>query len=66
MKHPVIAMMLYVGKFTANNMPVKMGLPEGCEGIFFAFESKKAAHAHFKIKGLRLIRYYDVLKEETK
>lgn len=51
MKQPVIAMRLHKGNIKINTFPepmeCKIGLPDGCIGILFAFESKKAARAYW-------------------
>ena len=51
MKQPVIAMRLHTGHVKINTYPVpiegKIGLPDGCIGVLFAFESKKAARAYW-------------------
>ncbi len=43
MKHEVLAMRIHSGTATVNGIEAKMCLPEGCTGIAFVFESKKAA-----------------------
>lgn len=43
MKQPVIALKLHPGEVKVYGQKQKMTLPEGCIGICFAFESKKAA-----------------------
>jgi len=44
MKQPVISLMLYKSStFLVDSIPTKIKLPEGCVGIMFVFESKKAA-----------------------
>jgi len=51
MKHPVIAMKLHTGgvKLSTSPEPIigKMGLPDGCTGILFVFNSKKAARDYW-------------------
>ena len=51
MKQPVIAMRLHRGYVKIDTYPdsieVQMGLPKGCGGILFVFESKKAARDYW-------------------
>jgi len=49
MKHEVIAMKKHGGFVTigGGNKPLRMKLPEGCTGVLFVFESKKAARAYW-------------------
>ena len=43
MKQPVIALKLHPGEVSIQGTHTNLKLPEGCIGICFAFESKKAA-----------------------
>ena len=49
MKHTVVALSLHSGRVTSENgEETQINLPEGCEGILFVFESKKAFRAYAK------------------
>ena len=49
MKHTVVALSLHSGGVTSEDgEEIQVNLPEGCEGILFVFESKKAARAYVK------------------
>ena len=51
MNQPVIAMKLHPGEVKFNTLPnpliTQLSLPEGCLGMLFVFESKKAARAYW-------------------
>ena len=47
MKHPVIAMMLNPGKMQIDGQEFPIKLPDGCMGLLFMFESKKAARKYW-------------------
>lgn len=47
MKKQVIALKVHNGKITVEGIPNKMKLPDGCMGICFVFESKKAAKEYW-------------------
>ena len=47
MKQQVIALKLHGGLVLVEGDIVKMNLPDGCLGICFAFESKKAAREYW-------------------
>lgn len=47
MKQPVIAMKKHDGAVTGGEIKTKIKLPEGCTGILFCFESKKAARQYW-------------------
>ena len=42
MKHQVIGLKVHNVTVTVNGQEIKMKLPDGCTGILFCFESKKA------------------------
>ena len=47
MKHPVITLKLHSGAVTVYDEISQMKLPDGCIGVCFAFESKKAARKYW-------------------
>lgn len=47
MKQPVIAMKLHPGKIKLDGENFKLRLPEGCTGMLFCFQSKKAAREYW-------------------
>jgi len=47
MKQQVIALKLHQGHVWVGEHRIKMNLPDGCMGICFAFESKKAAREYW-------------------
>ena len=55
MKHQVIALSLQNGCVVVDGIKTKINLPEGCTGLFFCFESKKAARKYWG-KDVDLIR----------
>jgi len=46
-KHQFVALKKHVGCVTVNEIEVKMKLPDGCTGLLFCFESKKAARKYW-------------------
>lgn len=46
MKHSVIAMVKHPGTVEISGIKKPVTLPEGCTGILFCFESKKAARKY--------------------
>jgi len=46
MKHQVIALSLQNGCVVVDGIKTKINLPEGSIGLFFCFESKKAARKY--------------------
>ena len=46
MKHQVIALRLHNGCVVVDGIKTKISFPEGCTGLFFCFESKKAARKY--------------------
>ena len=47
MKHKVICMKLHDGSVHLEGTRLNMKLPDGCIGLLFVFESKKAARAYY-------------------
>ena len=47
MKHKVICMKLHDGSVNLEGTRLNMKLPDGCIGLLFVFESKKAARAYY-------------------
>jgi len=64
MKHPVITLRLHSGGVTIDGQEVQMKLPEGCSGVLFAFESKKAARKYWG-NDVDFIRFEQLKKEFT-
>jgi hypothetical protein len=56
MKQPVISLKLHPGKVSIDGKGEnKINLPEGCIGVMFCFESKKAAREYWG-KNIALVR----------
>ena len=47
MNHLVVALKVHDGVVTFDGEEIKMKLPDGCMGILFCFESKKAAREYW-------------------
>lgn len=66
MKHPVISLVLHRKNFMmVGGEQISPKLPEGCVGIIFAFESKKAAREFDKKADLVRIERLDPPKQNT-
>lgn len=62
MKHEVIAMKKHPGVVSIDGIRTQnMKLPEGCTGILFVFESKKASKAYWG-KDVEMVRIKEVKK----
>lgn len=56
MKHPVITMRKHRSGVEIDGKKYRLILPEGCTGLLFCFESKKAARAYWG-KDTKLLRF---------
>ena len=64
-KHMVINLKLQPGEYTMGNMSGKLDLPDGCCGILFAYESKRAA-IRDGCKRTQLVRIREVDSEKAR
>ena len=46
-KHHVMALKIHSGTIKVNEHNVQLGLPKGCTGLVFCFETKQAAREYW-------------------
>jgi len=63
MKHTVIALKLHSGSIRVYDEISQMKLPDGCIGICFAFESKKAARKYWGYD-VPMVRFEKISQED--